>query len=1128
MKHGASSSKSATAVGRGPDASRRTVLRAAAGIGALAAVGGLPTLFPRALTAAAAASDGPVTLIPSDEAVTMWYTTPGVEASIIQQGLPIGNGRLGALTTGDSSDDAFYMTDNSFWQGTANTTLDSDGDGQFPYDVTDFGTFGQMATAHLSLPAHTASAISGYQRRLDLSNGFASVTYQLGSASYQRDVWASHPDDVIVIYLTQTRGGTYTGSFSLAGTHGESVAADGSLSAAVSFAGTLSTGGETYAALAAAAVTGGTVSTSGSSVTFTDCTEVVLVLSGGTDYSSTASGYLESTINPLTVARSKATAALAQSGATLLDNHVADYQALAGAMTVNLGTSTAAQNAMSTGARLAARSSSGTPDPQLEASYLLFGRYLAITGSRTALPMGLQGLWINTDTPAWMADYHTDINLEMNYWLPDRTGMPDCFEAFADYCMAQLPAWEARTQSLFNSSDNGFRNSSGKIAGFTIAISLNPYGGLGWWWHPAGGAWLANSLYDHYLYTQDTTYLRTIYPLLKSACQFWQARLITTTWTDANGVAHTVLIDDADWSPEHGPTNAKGITYAQELVWQLFQNYQQAAAILDEDASFATAVASLQSQLYLPQVSPLYGWLEEWMTPDDLDSGDDQHRHLSPFIGLFPGDRITADQSPAPLLAGVINLLGARGMQNYGWAVAWRSLCWARLKNSANAYQELVYQLTPSVSGSNGTAINFFDIYDNGSSTGVFQIDANFGMPSAMVEMLLYSRPGYLQLLPALPTAWAASGSVTGLRARGGFTVNFSWTHGQVVTATVYNIGASSASTLLVNGNWKMQVTVAAGGSVTVEPAPTAALPTKFFLVNCNSGLAVEDPNSSASAGTLLDQHALSFAANQQWKLVQASGAASGVWNLINASSGLGMNVDGGATTPNQPIIQWPIEGATNEQWTVAPIAGGYVTVTNVRSGLVLGVASASTSTGAGIQQQTPNGLTSQQWLMTPTTFSLLNQNSGLVIEDPGSSTSAGTLLAQNTETGGANQHWTLVQASGAASGVWNLINASSGLGMNVDGGGTTPNQPIIQWPIKGATNEQWTIAPVAAVSGNPSDSAEPADPAGVGGTGGYVTITNVRSGLVLGVASASTSTGAGIQQQTSDGAPAQKWLMSA
>jgi alpha-L-fucosidase 2 len=111
---------------------------------------------------------------------------------------------------------------------------------------------------------------------------------------------------------------------------------------------------------------------------------------------------------------------------------------------------------------------------------------------------------------------------------------------------------------------------------------------------------------------------------------------------------------------------------------------------------------------------------------------------------------------------------------------------------------------------------------------------------------------------------------------------------------------------------------------------------------------------------------------------------------------------------------------------------------------------------------------------------------------------------------------------------VWNLINASSGLGMNVDGGGTTPNQPIIQWPIKGATNEQWTIASVAAVSGNPSDSAEPADPAGVGGTGGYVTITNVRSGLVLGVASASTSTGAGIQQQTSDGAPAQKWLMSA
>jgi alpha-L-fucosidase 2 len=1045
----------------------------------------------------------------------------------MQQGLPIGNGRLGALTTGDSADDAFSLTDGSFWQGTANTVLDSDGDGQFPYDTTDFGTLGQLATAHLSLPAHTASAISGYRRQLDLSNGFASVTYELGSASFRRDVYASQPDDVVVIHLTQTGGGTYTGSFTLAGTYGESVAADGSLPDAISFTGTLSTGGENYAALAGIAVTGGTAGTSGSCLTFADCTEVILVFSAGTDYSSTAPGYLDSAVDPLTVARSKAQAALAQSGTALLARHTADYQSLAGAMTVDLGTSSAAQNALSTDARLAARASSGTPDPQLEASYLLFGRYLAITGSRTALPMGLQGLWIDTDSPDWMADYHTDINLEMNYWLPDRVNVPGCFEAFADYCLAQLPAWEQRTQTLFNSPDNGFRNTSGQIAGFTIAISLNPYGGLGWWWHPAGGAWLANSLFDHYLYTQDAAYLGTIYPLLKSACEFWQSRLLTTTWTDQAGVAHTVLIDDHDWSPEHGPTDAQGITYAQELVWQLFENYRQAAAATGRDASFAATVADLQDRLYLPQVSPDYGWLEEWMTADTLDPGDDAHRHLSPLAGLFPGDRITADQSPATLLSGVVNLLAARGMQNFGWAVAWRSLCWARLKNSANAYQELVYQLTPSVDGGNGTAINFFDIYADGSATGVFQIDANFGMPSAMTEMLLYSRPGRIQLLPALPAPWAAAGSVTGMPARGGFTVDFAWTDGQATGVTVRNIGPAAATTLLVAGNWSRQITLAAGASSTVTPAATSTLPAQFMLVNRFSGLALADPGSSASAGTVLAQNSPAFTANQQWKPVQAAGAAAGVYNLINASSGLGMNVDGGSTAPDQPIIQWPIQGATNEEWTVTPIAGGYFAIASVRSGLVLGVANASAASGGEIQQQTPNGLTSQQWLITPSVFHLVNQNSGLVLEDPGSSSAAGTVLTQNTDTGGTGQLWTLRQAAGAAAGAFDIVNVSSGLGMNVEGGSSAANQPVIQWPIQGATNEQWTITPAAAAPGDPGDSTEPNPPAGVGGTGGYVTLTNVRSGLVLGVADASAASGAEIQQQTPNGSAAQRWLMT-
>ena len=945
-----------------PTASRRDLLRGAAVLGGALAVGGLPTLNARAATlgsatlrTGAAAHPARAALVPADQAVRLWYTSPATEPAIMQEGLPVGNGHLGAMTTGDPANDAFYVTDGTFWQGGANAV---DSSGQFPYDATDFGTFGLMAKARLALPAHTASAIEGYQRQLDLSNGFASTSYQFNGASYQRDVYASHPDDVIVVHLTQTGGGSYTGTFTLDGALGEKVAADPVLPHAVSYTGSLATNGLTYGALAVAAATGGSVAVSGASVTFTGCTEVVLLISAGTDYSASAAGYIDTTVDPLAVARATAKKAAAKSGATLLRNHMADYQGLQQAMSVNLGESTAVQRVLTTDARIAARAAQGSaPDPELEAAFLQFGRYLTITGSRTALPTNLQGLWVDNDDPAWMSDYHTDINLEMNYWLPDRAGLSDCFQAFADYCVAQQPSWEKITQELFNDADNGFRNTSGKIAGWTVAISLNPFGGMGWWWHPAGNAWLCNTLFTHYEYTQDAGYLATVYPLLKGACEFWQARLIETTWTDASGVVHTVLVDDHDWSPEHGPTDAVGITYAQELVWQLFANYRTAAAVLGRDGSFAGTVGSLQSQLYLPQVSPVTGWLEEWMTPDNLDTSDITHRHLSPLIGLFPGDRISTEAGPSALITGAENLLTARGMESFGWGLAWRAACWARLKNPANAYQCFVNQLVPSVDNSNGTAINMLDMYSMGSYV-VFQIDANYGLPAAMIEMLLHSRPGEIELLPALPAAWAASGSVTGIGARGGFTVDLAWASGLVTSATVHNIGPAAATTTLRFGVWTQQVTVAAGKSVTVRH-----LPGTFVLVNNHSGLVAADPGSSTGRGTGLVQGRSNGGVAQHWQFVALPG---GGYDIVNAYTGYGMNVSGGSSDPGTPVIQWPIQGSTNEQWTVTPAGDGYVTIVNVRSGLVLGVTGASTGQNATLEQQTGTGSTSQQWLLRP------------------------------------------------------------------------------------------------------------------------------------------------------------------
>jgi alpha-L-fucosidase 2 len=874
----------------------------------------------------------------------LWYAVPGTEANIIQQGLAVGNGRLGALVTGDSANDVLYLTDATLWTGGLNGSLGSDG--QFPYDASNFGTLSLLAKAYVSVPAHTSSAISGYRRQLDLSNGFMSVSYQYGGVTYTRETYVSHQDDVLVLRLRQSGGGSHTGSVALNGTHGETTSTSSAGNTA-SFSGKLGNG-LAYAAVATAAGTGGTLGVAGGQVTFAGCSEVVIVITGGTNYVPDGSrDFMDPTTDPLAVARSKAAAAAALSGDALLATHVADYQGLYSTMSLNLGSSSAAQRAQDTASRLAARNSSGQPDPELEASYVQFGRYLVITGSRSGLPTNLQGLWLDRNNPDWMADYHTDINVQMNYWLPDRAGLGGCFDAFTNYVIAQVPSWTATTQRLFNDPRNGFRNSSGRVAGWTTAISANIYGGLGWWWHPAGNAWLCNELFDHYLYTLDSAHLAKIYPLLKGACQFWEARLIRDPGTG-------LLVDDADWSPEQGPTNAKGNTYSQELVWQLFQNYGAAAAALGQDAAYATTIAGLQHQLYLPVVSPTTGWLEEWMTPANL--GETTHRHLSPLIGLFPGDRLTSDGMPADIALGVFNLLTARGMNSFGWGESWRAACWARLKNAANAYQEFVNVIAPSVNNSSGAAINLLDMYNLGSRA-TFQIDANFGMPSAALEMLLYTRPGLIELLPALPNAWGTSGSVTGLGARGGFTVDMTWQANQVTSATVHS--TTGTTTTIKYGAWTQQITLTPGGSVTVTP-PARGTSLNGTHTITTSGKALDDPGASTTAGTQLITWSLHGGANQQWTFTRQP---DGSYAIVNVASGLNIDVNGGSSNPGAKVIQWSSTGASNQRWIVTPVSGGQYTIASQRSGLLL--TTATTADGALVTQQADTGSALQRWSLS-------------------------------------------------------------------------------------------------------------------------------------------------------------------
>ncbi|MER7892137.1 glycoside hydrolase N-terminal domain-containing protein [Micromonospora sp. NPDC094482] len=788
--------------------SRRGFLALAAAAGAASTLG-LPTF------AASAAPRRPTEspLLAAGEAIRnqLWWQAPGSPNSVIEQGLPVGNGRLGALASNDPASEHLTISDATLWTGGLNDTLQDDG--QFPYGRDDFGSLTLLATLTIDIPGHDLGAVDNYRRTLDLAQALVSTTYDVDGVSYRRQIFASRPDDVIVLHFSQQGGGSYTGTISLAGTHGESTTAD-SAGRHASFGASFANGLR-YGAAVTARGNGGKVAVTGSSISFTGCRELTVVLSGGTNYApDPAAGFRDPSVDPERLARTKVLAAARESVRDLLHTHVADFRPLFEQLGLSLGSSSATQRELDTWERVQARWRDNVPDPELEAAYLQFGRYLMISGSRGSLPIGLQGPWLDGNDPDWMGDYHTDVNIQMNYWLADRAGLTDCFDAFADYCLAQLPAWTDVTRRLFNSPTNRFRNSSGRIAGWAVAFSTNPYGGSGWWWHPSGNAWLCQNLFEHYEYTQDRAYLAKVYPLLKGAVQFWETRLVTTTVTDTSGASREVLVADSDWSAEHGPQDTKGNTYSQELVWNLFQNYRTATQVLGRDTGYAETVDGLRQRLYLPEVSPTTGWLQEWMSPDNL--GETTHRHLSPLIGLFPGDRIRPDDSTPPeIVTGATALLTARGMNSFGWANAWRSLCWARLKNAEKAYQLIVNNLRPSTNGSNGTAMNLFDIYETNPGRGIFQIDANLGTPAAIIEMLVYSRPGHVELLPALPAAWAGAGSVSGVGVRGGFVADVSWRNGKVTKATLTSVGGRS--TTLVAGGAARQINLRSGESVTLR-----------------------------------------------------------------------------------------------------------------------------------------------------------------------------------------------------------------------------------------------------------------------------------------------------------------------
>jgi alpha-L-fucosidase 2 len=647
----------------------------------------------------------------------------------------------------------------------------------------------EIALSPVNVSKH--SGVKDYRRELDLNRAVHRVTYEKNGVKFTREAFASFPAKVIVVRFTADKPGSISGEIGMTDAHAKeyslvyggkpvpATSADHHTEISVNppaitiggvFPGYKYDGGKEWLPLNREAQLrvlheGGAVSAKDGRLQITNADSVTLLLAAGTDFRQDRSKNWRGPL-PHAAVSARLDAAAKTPYTDLLAEHVRDYQNLFDRVTLSLGGTPAVT--LPTDLRLK-QYTFEKPDLGLEELMFQYGRYLLISSSRAGgLPANLQGKWNHSNQPPWRSDYHTDVNLEMNYWLADVANLGECFQPFADWIQSIRAVRLEATKKAFGTRGWILRGESGLFGGST------------WDWTPGTSAWFMQNSFDHYAFTGDQEYLRTLaYPAMKEVCEFWIDRL--------KELPDGTLVTPQGLSPEHGPVE-DGVSFDQQLVWDLFNNTIEAADALATDRDFRDLLAAKQAKLLAPKIGK-WGQLQEWMV--DRDDPNDHHRHTSHLIAVYPGRQITVAKTPGLAKAAAVSLAarGVTGDSHREWAFAWRMSIWARLGNGDKAhfmYENLLkYGVLP----------NLFCTHPP------FQMDGNFGCVAGVCEMLVQSQAGEIELLPALPAAWP-TGSVKGLRARGGFTVDIAWQDGKV---TNYRIASAKPCVvkIRVNGETK-------------------------------------------------------------------------------------------------------------------------------------------------------------------------------------------------------------------------------------------------------------------------------------------------------------------------------------